>query len=111
MTKATPAYPDDATHRQALYKLVRMARAIMAADGRTEDLARMQRECSALHLAIVGAMEFAERSGRGAHVDAWSLLAQACRTALRRIGDDTGSAASRATKTVSPWSNSPWSCR
>ncbi len=100
MTHAGFAAPDDTAHRTALYRLVRISRAIMAADGCTEDLARMARECAALHPAIISAMEFAERSGRPCGVEAWSLLVQACRTALRHIGDDTGHDASRAAITT-----------
>lgn len=100
MAHAGSAAPDNIAHRTTLYRLVRISRAIMAADGCTEDLARMARECAALHPAIISAMEFAERSGRPCGVDAWSLLVQACRTALRHIGDDTGHDASRAAITT-----------
>ncbi|WP_156921939.1 hypothetical protein [Azorhizobium doebereinerae] len=101
MTQAAPSHPDDTGHRLALYRLVRIARAVLAADGATEDLARMRRECAALHPAIIGAMEFAERSDRAAGVEAWSLLVQACRAALRHIEDGSGDAASRAA--VASW--------
>lgn len=93
--------PDAAPHRQALYRLVNIAKAVMAAEGPDEDLAR---HLSEMH-ALTSAAEAARRWVIGQHFhdysDAWPMLAQACHNALQRIQWLDGTPAARAD--LLPW--------
>lgn len=93
--------PESIAHRQALFRLVRIAKAIMAAEGPDEDLAR---HLSEMH-ALVSAVEDARRWVIGQHFDSyrdtWPMLAQACHNALQHIQRLDGTPAARAN--LLPW--------
>ncbi|WP_341989800.1 hypothetical protein [Azorhizobium sp. AG788] len=92
---------DSTTHRGTLFQLVKIAQAVLGADGRTPDLARLREDMPALRIAICDAAAFARRENHSQGRAAWPMLAQACNVTLHHIAADDGTAPVR--ETVTRW--------